>query len=405
MDDHTLMAYVDGELDAAQVQEVEAELATEPEVRQRVRAFRDSSTLARSAFNDIVREPVPSRLTEALSASAAGGAAPGLTPAVLGGIGGTQTFYALAASFALLAVGFGAGSYLTQMRGDWRARVSVATAEAGPALSPALLPRYAVGETFSFSDGRRETVIGVAGEKITWRDHSDATLIRYSNFLIPPLSWETRARQSKAETNAEPKLLWPLVVGKDEDFEFRQIIDRKNGGIPPAEKRVGEWNRTWRCTVDQTEIVKVAAGIFDTYRVSCFRYRLDTGEWRQTRTYYYAPEVGHYILREDKFASRPSRRIELVSYGFDSTVMPKADQISLNETLQETMNRNADGVSTEWTSADGFLTATLTPIRTYRDKSGFECRKYTSTYELRGRSRTNVRWVCPYSNGRWQRVR
>ena len=393
LDNQTLMAYVDGELDSGEVLRVEAALAADPEARQRVRALHHSSALARSAFNDIVREAVPARLTEALSAPAA--SRPG---------GGAQIFYALAASIALLAVGFGAGSYLTQMRGDWRAQVTAASAEAGPALSPALLPRYAVGETFTFSDGRRETVVGVAGEKITWRDQSDATLVRYSNFLIPSLSWETRARQSKAETSAEPNLLWPLVVGKDDDFDFRQVIDRKNGGLPPGRKRVGEWNLTWRCTVDRTEIVKVAAGTFDTYRVSCFRYRMATGEWRQTRTYNYAPEIGHYILREDKFASRPSRRIELVSYGFDSTQMAKADQISLNETLQMALNRNADGAGTKWTSADGLLTATLTPIRTYRDKSGLECRKYTSTYDLHGRSRTNVRWVCPYTNGRWQRV-
>lgn len=395
MDDLTLMAYVDGELDSGRVLEVEAAMAATPGVRRRVRAFRNSSTLARSAFNEIVREPVPARLTQALSASASS-----TLPRP-----GAQMFYALAASLALLAVGFGAGSYLTQMRGDWRAQVTMATAEAGPALSPALLPRYAVGETFAFSDGRRQTVIGVAGEKITWRDQSDATLIRYSNFLIPSLSWETRARRSKAETNAEPKLLWPLIVGKDENFTFRQVIDRKNAGLTAARKRVGEWNLTWRCTVDQTEIVKVAAGVFDTYRISCFRYRADTGEWRQTRTYYYAPEIGHYILRQDEFASRPSRRIELVSFGFDSTQMAKADQISLNQTLQKALSRNADGVGTEWTSADGFLTATLTPIRTYRDKSGLECRKYTSTYDLGGRGRTNVRWVCPYDNGRWQRVR
>ena len=136
--------------------------------------------------------------------------------------GGVWTpIYGLAASIALLAVGFGAGSYVTDMRQEWRTRIAKSEVEAGPKLAPATLPRYTVGESFEFSDGRRETVIHVQGKKVTWLNNRGNKITRYHNFLVPPLAWETRTRKSSAETNATPEMLWPLVVGKNQKFEFR----------------------------------------------------------------------------------------------------------------------------------------------------------------------------------------
>lgn len=404
LDDNLLLAYVDGELDAETAREVEAVLEVDAEARRTVSIFRESSNLMRTAFNNAVHEPVPSRLTDPLLKLRSQGGKPARSSLAGKWTPGLQPFYALAASIALLAVGFGGGSYVTEMRTEWRAQIVQTAIDAGPKLAPAALPRYAVGESFAFSDGRRETVLKTKGMAVTWRDHYGNTITRLNNFLIPPLAWESRTRKSTAETNVSPEWLWPLTVGGDGEFDFRQAIERKNGKLGSKLPSRRELARSWRCSVEQTEKVKVMAGTFDAYRVSCFRYRLGTEEWRQTRTYYYAPAVGHYILREDHYASRPSRRIELVSHGFNSTVLPETDQAALNRLLQDVLNRNADGVGTVWRSATEDLSVTLTPIRTYKDDAGITCREYSSAYHLGDRVRSNFRNVCHSTAGIWKRI-
>jgi anti-sigma factor RsiW len=63
--DEALVAYLDGELDAAEQGHVEAWLAADPTARDRLAALAQSATLVRSAFADIVNEPVPEYLIAA----------------------------------------------------------------------------------------------------------------------------------------------------------------------------------------------------------------------------------------------------------------------------------------------------------------------------------------------------
>src|SRR5207248_1787051 len=63
--DDTLVAYLDGELDSAERQHVEAWLAAEGAARDRLAGLAQSASLVRSAYADIVNEPVPERLIAA----------------------------------------------------------------------------------------------------------------------------------------------------------------------------------------------------------------------------------------------------------------------------------------------------------------------------------------------------
>lgn len=273
----------------------------------------------------------------------------------------------------------------------------------GPKLAPAPLPRYAVGEAFSFDDGRRETVLKIDGETVTWRKSRSATAVATRNFLIPPLSWQTATRKSQSQISAGTNLLWPLRVGNDQRFDIAQVIEAKGAArLSGGETRIA-FNRSWRCVVERTQTIAVPAGTFDTFRIACFRYRAGTDNWRQTRIYHYAPKIGHFVAREDIYASRPGRRIRLSAAGFDSTVLPRSEQASLNRALQDSLNRNPDKSGTVWRR--GGLVVTLTPIRTYRNRRGIRCREYTSAYRLGDRVRTNFRRVCPNADGLWQRVR
>ena len=100
LDDSTLVAYVDGELDAARAQEVDAALVLDPQLRSRVQIFRETSRALRTAFDGSSRETVSPRLAKALDRPRPG-------------VGGRwRLAVPLAASLAALTVGLG-GGYVT----------------------------------------------------------------------------------------------------------------------------------------------------------------------------------------------------------------------------------------------------------------------------------------------------
>ncbi|MEJ0069967.1 MAG: zf-HC2 domain-containing protein [Pseudomonadota bacterium] len=68
-DENTLVAYVDGELDAATAREVEHALESSPAARNTVAKLRASAALVRAAFADAVHEPPPPGLVELLRAA------------------------------------------------------------------------------------------------------------------------------------------------------------------------------------------------------------------------------------------------------------------------------------------------------------------------------------------------
>src|ERR1043165_1765641 len=74
--DETLVAYLDGELDGAERQHVEAWLAADHAARDRLTGLAQSADLLRSAYGDIVNEPVPERLIAAARGETAGAAQP-----------------------------------------------------------------------------------------------------------------------------------------------------------------------------------------------------------------------------------------------------------------------------------------------------------------------------------------
>lgn len=74
IDDETLMAWLDGELDAIEAERVRRQVAGDTRMQARAARFRESADALRGAFDAPLREPVPPRLLRAL----------GVTPAPAG---------------------------------------------------------------------------------------------------------------------------------------------------------------------------------------------------------------------------------------------------------------------------------------------------------------------------------
>ena len=167
LDEETLMAYADGELDPRRAAEVEALLAEDAEARATVQMFRDSAASLRAPFDRVLREPVPERLLAALDRPPAGKvrdirlARRGVLSRLL-----PQAAWARAAAVALL-VGAGAG-YLSAHWGPRLPEPAAPLAAVDPLLNEAL-ETTASGTAFV----RRERESGVERDIVpllTFRD-------------------------------------------------------------------------------------------------------------------------------------------------------------------------------------------------------------------------------------------
>ena len=166
IDDDTLQAYVDGQLDATQAARIDAALAQDELLARRVRQARALKERLHAAFDPVLDEPVPARLSALLQ--------PRTTPAapltlIEGGHrAGTvprraprrwlMPGAALAASIALLAVGlwWRAGSELVRMRNGepYAAGVLGRALDEALASEPAAHAPVSIGLSFRAADGQ-----------------------------------------------------------------------------------------------------------------------------------------------------------------------------------------------------------------------------------------------------------
>ena len=171
--------------------------------------------------------------------------------------------------------------------------------EAG--LAPAPLPRYRVGQQFTFSDGTRETVTAVENGAVVWRIGKNGNKkIRSHSFLD---SWAPMRRLRVVD---RPTGIWPLEVGSFDRMRTQGSKRSQDGTQQPA--RI----RDHACQVMGSERITVSAGTFDAYRIECKRY----GRKRmvERRVWHFAPSIDHYV-RYDRITRKGGRQEyrELVS--------------------------------------------------------------------------------------------
>lgn len=114
-DPETLVAYVDGELDAARVQEIEAALRDDHALRDTVRRLRVGAALMRGSFGDVMNEPLPGRVHAAISEAFAREARDSASEAPRRR-GGAWWPSLVAASLAALVVGLSGGYWFADER-------------------------------------------------------------------------------------------------------------------------------------------------------------------------------------------------------------------------------------------------------------------------------------------------
>lgn len=279
-------------------------------------------------------------------------------------------------------------------------------------LPPEPLPNYRAGDTYVYSNGTWERVVATDGTMIQWVNYKGNMSRGSSDFTYKRTEWQTSTRTGvRSFKNTEylfsksSPSLWPLAVGNTTRFdEFGKWSGRE--GV------VNDYDSFWRCGVEGKERSVAAVGEFDTWTITCSRYRdsisYPRSPAREYRTYQYAPALSHWIVEErDNRGNRPDTRKELVAVMPDLLLFTGDDKdvVQLQEQFQQVLENHASGQSDIWITRSGKASSTLTPLATYVREDGLYCRQYLQYIENMEFSNTYAGMACRGEKGLWKVLR
>jgi hypothetical protein len=268
------------------------------------------------------------------------------------------------------------------------------------------LPVYKKGTTFIYANGTWETVMASSPDLVTWRNHRGYVSSGSPDFTRRRTAWQTGTRQGTRQFGPRKDLwvkketsLWPLQTGNVSSFA--ETSTRRRKGEPETTSRYN-----WACEVTGTEQVSVMAGVFDSWKIVCQRYSTKNltarSRARESKTWYYAPEIGHYVLTiRETFSGKPARRLELLA------VLPPVDVFShtaltrMNATFQKAMEFRKSGQSSSWATPNSSFSGEITPVGTFKLADGRFSRRFVHRLKLPEGSRTYYGMAVRDSSGRW----
>lgn len=238
-------------------------------------------------------------------------------------------------------------------------------------------PQSDPGDTYIWSNGRVETVAGLAGSKLLWRVDNGVRFTADRNFLIPPASWSGPSGTGEAITQVDTALSWPVTAQSPLAFEV------VNNGI----------HEEWRCAAGGGRRVSVAAGQFDAVSLSCERNSAPGGEWVR-REWFYAPSVRYYVKRIDYFSDGTRASKELLGVRPGAEDWPPAARAGLDRAVQDALDSVPAGEKSVWTSTvvRGEFEIQPGPVRTLDGET--HCRNFELVAETTGASRRYPALAC-----------
>lgn len=147
-----------------------------------------------------------------------------------------------------------------------------------------------VGTAFIYDDGRVERLVSLADDEATWSTRKGREFVRSHNFALPILNWKIGRREGTREIYGSADKLWPPVKGARASFRVRTDVLSK-----------GRTNRSlqlWNCKVKKAQTIAIALGDFETLPIQCERFSNRTMNLLERRTWWYAPDIGHYVQRQ-----------------------------------------------------------------------------------------------------------
>jgi len=248
-------------------------------------------------------------------------------------------------------------------------------------------PLYDPGDAYVWSNGRVETVVRVAGNKLFWRVDNGVRYTADRNFLIPPTTWAGPAGIGESDAHLGTDKFWPLTANSPFAFEVDD-----NGQL-----------QSWNCRSTGTDHITVPAGQFDVVILACDRDRAPPGEWAR-RIWYYAPAVRHYVARTDISPSGNMISKELQGIRPGAEEWPPAVRAGLDRAIQDALEGLPEGNESLWSSTmvkDEFV---IRPGPEFNSDEGQRCRTFELVTQSAGVSRIYPALACMSGEDRKWRI-
>ena len=234
-----------------------------------------------------------------------------------------------------------------------------------PADGPAVGPIYEPGDVYIYTDGHVETVLSATDRHVEWRD---AAGLRWS--AAPDFTLPAGRPGAGAIVALNQALSWPLRIGATAAYTVKSGL--------ADERAAGDH---WRCAVESRESIAVAVGTFDSYKIAC-RLDGDPLATTQSRTWYYAPAVGHYVRYIDDAAIASNdvtrtRSRDLVAVSPGASGWPSEARTGLEWALSHALD--SDGRPVSWESSAIAARFVIEPGGRVDAGHPGQCRRFSET--------------------------
>jgi surface antigen len=268
-------------------------------------------------------------------------------------------------------------------------------------LPPASLPQWGVGDIITYSNGRSEKVTKVDINKVYWKKTKTTKFETRKNFIEPELHYEskTKIRDKKVISfggSKHPDALWPLKIDNSVSFYYNQSFTNLKHDTPFIANRM----KQIVCRVDDTASVQVLAGRFDTYVIKCHKVTSKQNEGTKY-TYYYAPSLGHWVLKLTQTTKGKRYEKELMRLDRGLRWLNKDQRRSLRKVLQDTMESNLTNQKSIWKSKDKKTIVEIYSTRTIRLETGVFCRNYIQVEKSSNEARS-AGLLCRNKDKQWK---
>lgn len=262
-------------------------------------------------------------------------------------------------------------------------------------VDPTMGPLYEAGDVYTYTDGGIETVVSATEHRVEWKNAVGSSWSSALDFTLPT------NQPDNGTITVTRALAWPLEVGAASTYAVTAtIVDSKSPDHTEAE--------LWQCTVKGRERISVVAGIFDTYKISC---QPNTGsDGTQSRTWYFAPAVGHYVRYLDNAPASSNnltgtRSRDLIAIAPGVSNWPSEARIGLEWAVSHALEAEPDGQAVPWESSAIAARFVIKPGRQLKLDNSGRCRQFTGTrIAADGAQRLYPGVACRHAGGRWQVV-
>ncbi len=239
-------------------------------------------------------------------------------------------------------------------------------------------------------------MVGLRGAEVLWRRNDGLRFTAPRNFLLPWTSWQSAEDGGTQEFDGEPEALWPRVLGLEIAFSSRAALRHRQ-----QPNKLTDWSEAWRCRLEGSETLTVAAGRFETRKLVC-RRAAGSGTPALRRTWYYAPVLRHYVrLVEDYEGTERDRRLDLVAIRPGAPHWPPIARGALSQALEKALETVLEGEESQWRSTGVATRVTITPTSGPMERDGRTCRTFLQTWVGEGGERRYPGAACRDASGRW----